>query len=80
MRLLLLLVGRGVNSPRLCFFPVPKVGLPFMGDTTGFPLLFSALLPIILTHFIAEYVNKTHILTCILKYLNGNKGLEFAPH
>ena len=50
-----------------------KVGLPLTGDTAGFSLLFSALLHIILTHFIAEYVHKTRILTCILKYLNGNK-------
>ena len=59
------------------FFPVSNVGLPLMGDTAGFSLLFSALLHIILTHFsIEEYGNKTHILTCIRKYLNRNKVLR----
>ena len=76
--LLRLPVGRGgvLNSPRFCFFPVSKVGLPLMGDTAGSSLLFSALLHIILTHFIAGYINKTHILTCIRKYLNENKVLR----
>ena len=46
-----------------------------MGYTAGFPLLFSALLHII-THFIAEYVNKRRILTFILKYLNENRALR----
>ena len=45
-----------------------------MGDTAGIHLLLAPiLLHIIQTHFIAEYVNKTHILTCILKHLNSNK-------
>ena len=50
--LLRLPVGRGgvVNSLRFCFFfhlSMSKVGLPLMGDTAGFSLLFSALLHII---------------------------------
>ena len=50
--LLRLPVGRGgvVNSPRFCFFfhlSMSKVGLPLMGDTAGFSLLFSAFLHII---------------------------------
>ena len=53
-----------------------KVGAPLMGYTAGFPLLFSALLHIIHTHFIAEYVNKTHIFTFMLKYLNANMVLR----
>ena len=65
-------------APFLFFFhlSMSKVGLPLMGDTAGFFLLFSALLHIIWTEFIAEYVNKTRILTCILKYLNENKVLR----
>ena len=81
--LLRLPVGRGgvVNLPRFWFFfhlSMSKVGLPLMGDTAGFSLLFSALLfaTFIFTHSIAEYVNETRILTCILKYLNGNKVLR----
>ena len=53
-----------------------KVGLSLMGDTAGFPLLFSALLHIILIHlnpFYGRICQHTHILTCILKYLSGNK-------
>ena len=53
-----------------------KVGLPLMGKTAGYPLLFSALIHIFITHFIADYVNKTHILTCILNYLSVNKVLR----
>ena len=71
--------GRGgvLNSPRFCFFlSMSNVGLPLMGDTAGVPLLFSALLQKIKTHFVAEYVNKAHILTYIRKYLNGNKVLR----
>ena len=49
--LLRLPVGRGevVNSPVSVFFylSMSKVGLPLMGDTAGFFLLFSALLHII---------------------------------
>ena len=65
--------GRVLNSFLFCFFPVSKVGLLLMGNTAGFVMLFSALLHKIYTHFKAEYINKTHILTCILKYLNSNK-------
>ena len=77
--LLRLPVGRGgvLNSPRFCFFlSMSKVGLPLMGDTAGFPLLFSALPHIILISlnpFYGRICQHTHILTCILKYLNGNK-------
>ena len=63
-------------APFLFFLSMSKVGLPLMGDTAGFPLLFSALLHIILIHlnpFYGRICQHTHILTCILKYLNGNK-------
>ena len=39
-----------------------KVGAPLMDDTTGFAMLLSALLHIIETYLIAEYVNKTNVL------------------
>ena len=60
------------------FLSMSKVELPLMamGKTAGYPLLFSALLHIFITHFIADYVNKTYILTDILNYLSINKALR----
>ena len=55
------------------FFSVSKVGLPLMGETAGTKLRE----PIETRRLImAEYVNKTCILTRILQYLNCKKVLR----
>ena len=72
--LLRLPVGRGgvKNSPRsifLGFFSVSQVGLPLMGDTA----VHCCLSHDFWTQFLAEYVAKTHNLTCILQHLSSKK-------
>ena len=41
-----------------------------MGDTAGIDV--SSDQRILKIHFLAEYLNKAHILTCIVKHLNSN--------
>ena len=53
------------------FFSVPKVGLPLMGYTAvQYTDCYSEPMS---TQFLAEYVAKTHNLTCIVQHLNCKK-------
>ena len=51
----------------LSFFFNVEVGLPLMGNTAS-SYCVTAKLHVIITYFIAEYVNSTRILIFILKY------------
>ena len=51
------------------FFSVSQVGLPLMGDTA----VHCCLSHDFWTQFLAEYVAKTHNLTCILQHLSSKK-------
>ena len=69
--LLRLSAGRGgdINSPRFFFFSVSKVGAPLMGDTA----VHCCLNHDFQNQFLAEYVAKTYISTCILQHLSSKK-------
>ena len=70
-------LGRGgvINSPRsifLSFFFGVESWAALMGDTAGTKLHE----PIKTLRLMAEYVNKTCILTCVLQYRNRKKVLR----
>ena len=57
------------------FFIVSQVGAALMGDTAGTSHV-SRPKHDVQTQFLAKYVNKTRILTCMIKHLNRKMALR----
>ena len=57
------------------FFSVSQVGAALMGDTAGTSHV-SRPKHDVQTQFLAKYVNKTRILTCMIEHLNRKMALR----